>query len=83
MAKEYVVEVAPAISLNVAPPLVEICHWTAGAGDPDAAAVKLTEDPAQDVWLLGLVVTAGGVVTVRVAAVVLEELHVLVNTARN
>ena len=38
--KLSVVAVAPAMLLNVAPPSVDTCHCTVGAGLPEAAAVK-------------------------------------------
>ena len=37
---DHVVLVAPATLLHVVPPLVEVCHWTDGAGEPDAAALN-------------------------------------------
>jgi len=56
-----VVLVAPEMLLNVPPPFVLSCHCTVGAGVPLAAAVKLTlAAPYVTVWLLGLVVTEGG-----------------------
>ena len=64
-----VVAVAPAILLKVPPPLVLSCHWTVGAGEPLAAAVKLTFEKTAAVWLVGFVVTDGavqvGALTVR------------------
>ena len=56
------VEVAPAMLVNVEPPLVLTCHCTDGAGVPVAAAVKLADWPAVTVWLVGLLVTLGAVV---------------------
>jgi hypothetical protein len=53
------VEVAPAILLNVEAPLVFTCHCTVGAGLPVPAALKVTVLPTQTVVLLGLVVTEG------------------------
>jgi hypothetical protein len=81
VAKESVVEVAPATSLKVAPPSVLTCHWTVGAGLPPAAAVKEAPLPVQTVWLVGFVVIAGEVFTVRVAAVVVSVPQVAVKTA--
>ena len=55
--------VAPAI-VDQVEPLVDICHWTVGAGVPAAAAVKLAVWPAVTVWLAGWVATAGATLTV-------------------
>src|SRR5687767_8288772 len=82
VVKLYVVFVAPPISLKFNPPSVESCHCTVGAGEPLAAAVKVAIAPSQTVLLFGFVVTAGGVLTVSVAAVVVAVPHELVNTAR-
>ena len=49
---------------------------------PDAAAVKLTGWPATIVWLFGLVVTAGALLTTNVAADEVAVPTLLVNTAR-
>ena len=43
---EYVVAVAPLISLNDAPLLLLTCHCTVGDGFPLAAAVNVTGSPA-------------------------------------
>ncbi len=82
VVNEYVVEVAPPMLLNVTPPSVETCHCTVGLGLPEAAAVKLALVPVQVVTFEGLVVTAGAVLTVRVAAVEVALEQVFVNTAR-
>jgi hypothetical protein len=37
--------VAPAMLVNVIPPLVETCHWIVGAGLPENATVKLAPAP--------------------------------------
>src|SRR4030081_3770272 len=71
------------MSLKVTPLSVESCHCTVGAGWPLAAAVKVTFEPAQMVWVSGLVVTTGGVFTVRVAALLLVGPQASVKTARN
>src|SRR3569623_157785 len=42
VVNDKVVDVAPLILLNVAPPSVLNCHCTVGAGGPLAAAVKVT-----------------------------------------
>ena len=47
------VDVAPEISVHVAPRLVEICHCTVGGGEPDPRAVKWTRAPARTVLLEG------------------------------
>ena len=64
-----------------------ICHCTVGEGLPLAAAEKVTALPDATPWLAGLLVTTGatevvGVVTVSVAADVVAEPPVFVNTAR-
>src|SRR5436190_2091707 len=55
--------------MKVAPPSVLSCHCTGGTGVPLAAAVKLTL-PGQIVWLDGLSVINGPLLSVSVAAVV-------------
>jgi hypothetical protein len=80
-----VVEVAPLMLVNTAPPLVLNCHCTVGVGLPVAAAVNVTLDPSGTVWLTGFVVTTGvelAEFTVNVAAVLVAEPTELVNTAR-
>jgi hypothetical protein len=64
------------------PPFVETCHWSAGAGCPLAAAVKVAVFPAVTVWLTGCVVIAGAVFTVSVAAVLVAVPSVLIASAR-
>ena len=59
--------VAPAMLVKLAPPLVDRCHCTVGAGNPDAAAMKLTDAPEFTDWFAGLVVTAGAWFTVTVS----------------
>lgn len=53
-----------------------------GLGSPLAAAVKLAIVPSHTVVSPGFVLTAGAVLTVNVAAVVVAVLHELANTAR-
>src|SRR4051812_17578480 len=86
-----VVEVAPEMSLNDVPPLVETCHLTLGAEHPagvEPAAVNEAEAGAVTVALAGCVVMDGAThvggagVTVSVAALVGVLPAVLVNTAR-
>ena len=79
--KASVVDVAPAMFVNVTPSVLT-CHCTVGAGVPLAAAVKVAVEPAAALTLTGLVVIAGAAVTVNVAAVVVAEPDVFVNTAR-
>src|SRR5258707_11833359 len=69
VVNESVVLVAPPMSVKVMPSVLT-CHCTVGDGLPLAAAVKLARAPAHTVVLTGLVVTAGAVLTVNVAAVV-------------
>ena len=73
--------VAPTMSLNVLPSLVETCHCTEVAGLL-VATLKVTGDPAQMDCVSGLVVMTGDWVTVSVAAADGVAAHVLVNTAR-
>jgi len=75
-----VVEVAPGPFVQVAPPSGLTCHWTDVV--PLAAAVNVTELPAATVWLVGLVVTDGAALTVKVAADELVAPPALVKTAR-
>jgi hypothetical protein len=79
---DNVAEVAPEIFVNVVPPFVLTCHCTLGVGVPLAAAVNVAVAPAFTVVFAGLVVIAGAVFTVNVAAVVVAEPTLLVNTAR-
>src|SRR5437867_2250008 len=55
---------------EVAPPILTpfLRHWSVGAGEPAATTVNVTEAPGQAVWLVGWEVKEGGVLTVRVAA---------------
>jgi hypothetical protein len=46
VVNEYVVALAPATSVNEAPPFVLTCHCTVGAGDPLAAAENDAVAPA-------------------------------------
>ena len=57
------VAVAPATLAYETPLLLLTCHCTVGGGVPEAPAAKLTDVPALTVWLLGLVVATGGVLT--------------------
>jgi hypothetical protein len=43
---EYAVEVAPATADQLAPPSLETCHCTLGAGLPEAEAVNVARAPA-------------------------------------
>jgi hypothetical protein len=70
------------IFVQVLPPLVLTCHCTVGVVASVAAAVKVTCVPAVTVWLVGLVVTTGGVLMVNVAADVVVVPSTLVNAAR-
>jgi hypothetical protein len=79
---DNVAEVAPEIFVNVVPPFVLTCHCTVGVGDPLAAAVNVAVAPALTVAFAGLVVIAGAEFTVSVAAAVVAELTLFVNTAR-
>ena len=84
---------APDTLLKLVAPAGSTCHCTVGAGLPEAAAVKLTGDPAATVCDDGWVVTAGAVVegggegggggalTVNVAGLDVAEPTELVNTA--
>src|SRR5277367_2587724 len=65
-----------------APPPVETCHWTVGAGLPVAAAVNVAVAPALAVALAGCVDTVGAKSTVNVAALVVTLPSVFVKTAR-
>ena len=66
----------------VKPDPLSTCHCTVGAGVPVAAAVNVTVAPAQRVCDVGFVVTAGGMLIVRIAAVVVVVPHTFVKTAR-
>jgi len=80
--KASVVEVAPAMFVKLAPPLVLCCHCTVGVGDPVAAAVKVAVCPAFTVTFAGFSVITGALFTVNEAAVVVAEPTVLLKTAR-
>jgi hypothetical protein len=69
--------------LQVPPPLVEVCHCTAGGGNPEAVASKTAFWPSSTVVLAGCSVTAGAFWTVSVAALLVAVPAVLLNTARN
>ena len=77
------VDVAPAMLVNVRPPSADTCRWTAGGGVPVAAAVNDTSAPPVEEVLDGFVVTVGGAMTVSVAEVLVTLPPVSVNTARN
>ena len=51
----------PETGLKLAPPSVETCHCTDGAGYPLAAAVKVALSPSRTVWGWGWLVTWGAV----------------------
>src|SRR5205814_7827104 len=76
VAKLSVPLVAPGMSVKPEP--LSTCHCTVGAGVPLAAAVKVAVPPAQTVWLVGCVVTAGATLTVNVAALVVAVPQALV-----
>jgi hypothetical protein len=59
-----------AMFVQVLPLFVLTCHCALGVGTPVAAAVKVTELPADTVSFTGSMVTTGAVSTVRVAAFV-------------
>jgi len=82
VVKLSVVDVAPIMLLNVAPPLVLTCHCTVGVGCPLAPAVNVTVWPLVIGWLKGFNVIAAAVFTVSSAAFVFDDPAVLVNTAR-
>jgi hypothetical protein len=60
VVKEYVVEIAPAMSVQVIPSVLD-CHCTVVVGEPLAAALKVAVDPEVAVYLVGCVVTVGTV----------------------
>ena len=57
--KEYVADVAPAISLKGPPPVLT-CHWYVSGVAPVAITVKLAVDPVQTVVLDGCEEIPGG-----------------------
>jgi hypothetical protein len=79
--KDNVVDVAPEIFVNVTPSVL-CCHCTVGAGFPLAAAVNVAVAPADTLTLTGFVVIVGAKFTVNVAALVVAEFTLFVNTAR-
>jgi hypothetical protein len=85
-AKEYVVEVAPVMLVNEPPPLVETDHWTVGAGEPEADALKEAVAPEATDVLDGSETMAGAAgaadVTVSLAAEVVAEPKRFEKTAR-
>ena len=80
VAKEYVVEVAPEMFVQVVPSVL-FSHCTVGVGEPLAAALKLAVDPEITVLLVGCVVTAGTVCTVNVATFVVTLAEAFVKMA--
>ena len=80
--KQRGLEVAFAMSLQLPPLLVEICHCMVGAGVPVADALKQTFEPSHTVESCGCRDTTGGGLTVNVAAFELAVPQLLVNTAR-
>lgn len=78
------VPVAPAIVFHCENPTPRCCQRTDGVGKPEAAAVSVTFVPALAVVTdFGFFVTFGAYgFTLTVAAVVVAEPAVLVNTAR-
>jgi hypothetical protein len=79
--KVYEVEVAPLIGVKLDAPDASDSHWTAGAGLPDAAAVKVTGTPTVAVSDVGDLVTLGTKSTVSVATFDVVLPTELVNTA--
>jgi hypothetical protein len=83
-----VVVVAPETFVNVEPPSVDCCHCTVGAEQPagvEPAAVNVAAFGAVTVTSIGCVVTVGAThagFTVSVAALLVAEPALLVNTAR-
>ena len=78
---DNVVDVAPAMFVNVTPSVLT-CHCTVGVGVPLAAAVNVAMAPLATLMLAGFVVITGAAVTVKVAAALVAEPDVFVNTAR-
>jgi hypothetical protein len=76
-------EVALLTLVHTVPPSAEVCHWTVGAGDPDAAASNVAVSPSSTVVPTGCWVTWGGVCTLRVAAFVTASPAGFVKRARN
>ena len=72
---------APATFVNVTPSVL-CCHCTVGVGLPLAAAVNVAVAPADTPTLTGFVMIVGAKFTVNVAAVVVAEFTLFVNTAR-
>ena len=60
------VEVAPAMLAKAPPPGGLDCHCAVGVGEPVAAAVKVTGEPAATLCDVGLLVIAGPAETVNV-----------------
>ena len=77
-----VLDVAPTTFVKDTPLLVLSCHCTVGIGDPIAAATNVTVAPSVTVSFAGFRVTIGGVITVKIAAVVVAVPDPFVNTAR-
>ena len=57
--KEYVGAVAPERLDHELPPVVETCHCTVGAGDPDADALNDADEPAETESFEGWLVILG------------------------
>jgi hypothetical protein len=79
--KLSVVEVAPTIALNDAPPFVLTNHCTVGVGVPVAAAVKVAVLPSTTVRGVGLNVIVGATLRVSNAVLVVILPAAFVNTA--
>ncbi len=78
-----VVLVWPTRFLYVAPPSVDSCHWTVGAGFPEALEVKIASWLSCAKTSAGCCVTSGFEFTVSVAALLVALPALFVNTARN
>jgi hypothetical protein len=63
-------------------PSVLTCHWTVGAGEPLAVALKLAVDPDVTMRFVGCAVTAGTACKVNVAASVVTFPATFVKMAR-
>jgi hypothetical protein len=72
--------------VQVAPPSTENCHCTVADGTPpDAAEEKATDAPAITTWLVGWLITVGGIAyctTSSSTVLVVTEPALFVNTAR-
>ena len=78
----YDVDVAPVMLLHVDPPLVLSCHCTVADGLAIDDAVNVAVEPLMVAAFTGCCVMIGAYCTVKIAAVVLVDPAMLVNTAR-